>query len=137
MAVATWSPDGKLGGVEIVASTAFTGDTTNSDGVTVGKGKMRIVVAVTAIEVASSNELFNIDIEANTEAASTTWYRIGNLCLGAAEVTGRAADDAIDEYEFIVDNPYDYQIRATTYVVGSVATGITFSITAYPCLFKE
>ena len=136
MAVATWSPDGKLGGVEIVASAAVTKDT-NSTGVIVGKGKIRIVVDVTAIEVASDNELYNIDIEANTEAASSTWYRIGNLCLGAAVATGRAADDAIDEYEFIVDNPYDYQIRATTYVVGSVATGITFSITAYPCLFKE
>ena len=136
MAVATWSPDGKLGGVEIVASTAVTADA-NSTGVVVGKGKIRIVVDVTAIEVASNDEFFNIDIEANTEADTSTWYRIGNLCLGADGATGRAADDAIDEYEFIVDNPYDYQIRAATYVNGTISTGITFSITAYPFLFKE
>lgn len=136
MAIANWSPDGKLGAVTLKAA-GLVAETTNETAVYVGKGKMRIVTNITAIEVASNNELYIAVIEANDRSASTTWREIGTLfARGAKEVTGRTDDDSIDEEEIIIDNPYDYQVRVTTYVVGSIATGINFTAKAYYLLAK-
>ena len=136
MAIATWSPDGKLGPVVLKAA-GLVAATTNETAVYVGKGKMRIVTAITAIEVASNNELYISVIEASDRSATTTWREIGTLfARGAKEVTGRTADDSTDEEEIIIDNPYDYNVRVTTYVVGSIATGINYSVNAYYILDK-
>jgi len=134
MAIATWSPDGKNAPVTLRASATTTGASTkNTDtAVLLGKGKYRVVTDVTVIETAGNDEGYTIVLEANTRAATSTWYEIGTIGhFGAAEVTGRAADDAADEYEIIVDNPYDYQVRVVTYKIGSTPTGITFSVKAY------
>lgn len=134
MAVGTWSPDGKLGAVALKAAGLVTAEA-NETAVEVGKGKMRIVTNITAIEIASNNELYISVIEANTRAATSTWYEIATLfARGAKEVTDRAADDAADEEEIIIDNPYDYQVRVTTYVVGSIDTGINYTVDAYTLL---
>lgn len=129
--VATWSPDGKLGGVTLKSSGAVTTDTTET-AVEVGKGKYRIVIAITAIDVDTSDDMYNIVLEANTRNATSTWYRLTpKQCFGHSTATGDDSSDGADEYEIIVDNIYDYQVRVKTFVVGTVTTGITFSVTAY------
>lgn len=136
--VADWSPDGKLGGVALKAAGLITADGTET-GVELGKGKYRIVLTTTAVEIASNDELYVVELEANTRYATSTYYTIGTVAvLGASEVTGRDTDTAAaDSYEVIVDNPYDYQVRVRYYVNGTIATGCNFSVTAYPLLSKE
>ena len=134
MAIGTWSPDGKLGAVALKAAGLIITET-NETAVYVGKGKMRIVTNITAIEVASNNELYISVIEANTRGATSTWKEVLTLfARGAKEVTDRAADDAADEEEIIVDNPYDFNVRVTTYVIGSISTGINYTVDAYRLL---
>jgi len=135
--VASWSPDGKLGGVALKASGAVTSDTTET-AVEVGKGKYRILIAITAIDVDTADDMYNIVLEANTRGATSTWYRLTpKLCFGHATATGDASSDGADEYEIIVDNIYDYQMRVSTIVVGTVTTGITFSVTAYSLISQH
>ena len=68
-------------------------------------------VVVSAIETASGDEGFTIDIKANTRGAATTWKTNGaSLCLGTAAVTGRADSDSTGTYWFAFHNPEDYQI---------------------------
>jgi len=136
MIIATWTPDGKVGPFALKASGALTASA-NGTAYEVGKGKFRIVTAVTAIVVTANTEHYTVVIEANSRAASTVWNEIGVAFSGGAkEVTGRSADDAADEYEIIVDNPYDYQIRVTHYIVGSSDVSITDSVKAYPLDIK-
>lgn len=135
--VATWSPDGKLGAVSLKAAGLITADGTET-AVIVGKGKYRIVLTTTAVEIASNDEFYLVELEANTSGATSTWYSIGVLaCLGALEVTHRDTDTAAAEsYEVIVDNPYDYQVRVRYYVNGAIATGANFTVDAYPLIHK-
>ena len=137
LSIATWSPDGKLDGVTLKSSGAVTTDTTET-AVELGKGKYRIVIAITAIDVNAADDLYSIFIDANTRNATSTWYRITpKMCFGHETATGDDDNDAADEYEIIVDNPYDYQLRVTTDVVGTVSTGITYSMVAYRLLSQH
>jgi hypothetical protein len=137
MSIATWSPDGKLGAVALKAAGLVAASATET-AVEVGKGKFRIVSNITAIETASNNEMYNVVLEANSRSATTTWNEIGTLfARGASETTGRSADDSTDEEEIIVDNPYDYQVRVHTYVVGSISTGINYTVDAYYLLSQH
>jgi hypothetical protein len=139
MAIATWSPDGKIAPTTLKASAALTNATTKNveTAVEIGKGKFRIVTAVTAINVTGDNDQYLMVLEANTRDATSTYYEIGTLFFGGAkEMTGRSADDAIDEYEIIVDNPYDYQVRVVSYIVASSGS-ITSSVKAYALDRKE
>jgi hypothetical protein len=139
MAIATWSPDGKIGGLTIKTLANVKGSTiTNGTAYEVGKGKFKAVTKVTVLDVDANDEHYIMVVEANTRAATSTWYEIGTLFAGGAhEVTGRAADDAADEYEIILDNPYDYQVRVTTYILGSTNVGITSSVILYPLSRKH
>lgn len=110
----------------IAASTASTG-------VVMGRGWFIVKVVTTAVEIASNNELYNITFDANTVAASSTWVRLhGSVVLGATEVTGQ--DDSADAAEYVIAvwNPYDYQVRVNTLVVGTIATGANFTVDAFP-----
>lgn len=134
MAIGTWSPDGKLGAVALKAAGLIAASAAET-AVEVGKGKFRAVSNITAIETASGDEQYIGLIEANTRAATTTWYEIATLfARGASAATGRSGADVADEEEIIVDNPYDYQVRVNTKVVGSVATGINYTVSAYRLL---
>jgi len=139
MAIATWSPDGKIAPFEIKASANVKGSTkTSGTAYEVGKGKFRAVTAITVLDVDDSDEHYTMVVEANTRADTSTWYEIGVLFSGGAhETTGRTADDAADEYEIIIDNPYDYQVRVVTYLIGSTDTGITSSVKLYALDRKE
>jgi len=67
LTIATWSPDGKLGAVSLKAASAVTSDTTET-AVEVGKGKFRLVIAITAIDVDTADDLYMVLLEANS------WY---------------------------------------------------------------
>lgn len=128
-----YSPDNKLGGVTLKSAGLVAADTSET-AVEIGKGKYRIVLTWTACEVASNDELYNVVLEANTRNATSTYYKVAPLgAYGALEVTGDEADTpSTGTMEVIADNPLDYQMRVRTYVNGTIATGINFSVTAYP-----
>lgn len=129
-------PIGHGGGVALNAAGLIEVDTT-ATAVEVGKGMYKFVAVVTAIEVASNDEIFSIDIEANTRAATSTWKTIASISLGVSEITGRTADDAAGTYVFYGENPNDYQIRCHTKLSGSVATGINYTLSVYPLGLKR
>jgi hypothetical protein len=135
--IATWPNDCKLGAYTLKSAALIAADTTGTS-YELGKGKFRVVVTWTACEVDNNNELYNIVLEANTRAATSTYYKIGALgAYGAAEVTGDTADTATSgAYECIIDNPYDYQVRYRVYVNGTMTNGMNFSVIAYPVATK-
>jgi len=134
MAYATWINDNKLGPVTLLASVAETASTASFSNVEVGKGKMRVVTKYTAIDTIGTDEHYTVVLEANTRAVTGTWYEIGTLLsVGAAATTGRSGADTADEVEIIVDNPYDYQVRVRSYMVGAT-TSLTYSVLGYSVL---
>lgn len=135
--VATWSPDCKLGAVALKAA-GLEAASTNSTAVEVGKGKFRAVLTWTACEVDTGDEFYNIVIEANTRAVTGTWKKIASLgCYGCAALTSDTVTPAAGAYEMIVDNPYDYQVRVTSYIRGTFGTGMNYSVDAYPLADKN
>lgn len=120
------------GGVSLQAAGLVTASAQGT-AVTAGRGWYKIVCTVSAVEVASNDERYAIDIEANTSDATTTWKRLATvLDIGALEVTGRQADDTTGTYVAAVFNPNDYQIRACCHVLGTVGTGFNCVVKAYP-----
>lgn len=92
-----------------------------------------LVVDATVIEVASNDELFMVQVQMANEAAfDTTAFAVATLVLGAAEVTGNAADTPAGQYvlKFCNRGPdgtrYRY-LRLHTEVAGTIATGINYS----------
>jgi hypothetical protein len=129
--LATFPTEMEIGGTALKAA-GLVAVSTQETAVVVGKGKFRIVTTVTALEIASNDELYIIDLEANTASATTTWYTIATLAaLSATEIIGKP-DSVVGRYVTIVENPYDHQVRVTTSVKGSIATGINFTVDAYP-----
>lgn len=136
--MATWPNDCKLGGVTLRSAAAVTADAT-ATAVEIGKGKFRVVTTWTTCEVDNNDELYHITLEANKRSATSTWYEIGTLAvLGDSVATGRDTDQtSTGAIEVIIDNPYDYQVRVRSYVNGTVATGCSLSVIAYPLAFKN
>ncbi|OQY16380.1 MAG: hypothetical protein B6I36_10315, partial [Desulfobacteraceae bacterium 4572_35.1] len=98
-----------------------------------------LVVDVSAIEIASNDERYEIYVEgANEEAMDTTLVPLASIQLGALEVLGAGSshflvDSTTGRYEVPFTNVrggvvYQY-IRVYTVVEGTIATGINF--TAY------
>lgn len=91
-----------------------------------------LVVDVTALEVASTDETYDIHLEGSNVAAMSS----GSVCLAAAPQMGNAAapadaDTAVGRFVVPVTNEqngelYRY-VRIHTTVAGAVATGINFS----------
>ena len=129
---ATFSTENKLGGITLLAQ-GLVAASAQSSSTFLGKGRYRVVTTITAAEIATNDENYVVDLEANTSGATTTWYRLATIYAdGAKEITGRAVDATTDTYEVIVDNPYDYQVRVATNVSGTVATGVNVGVVAYP-----
>lgn len=136
-AMGTWSPEGKLGAVTLEASAAHATNDAVGTAVFIGKGKKRIVTDATVVKVSGNNEMYLITLEANTIAATTTYKTIATLFAGGdTSVTGRDTDDVLDSQEIIIDNPYDYQVRVRSNMVGS-SPSITYSVNAYPLGSKD
>ena len=127
MSFVTWSPDKGLEGISLKDAGLVT-TTTNGTGVKVGKGKYRLVVNITAIDADASDDLYFIAVQANTADASTTWKEVTpKMGFGNSTTTGDSATDTADEFDIIIDNPEDYQLRIRTIVVGTVTTGINYT----------
>lgn len=123
----------ELGGTALKAA-GLVAASTQETAVFLGKGKFRIVTAITAIEIASNDEHYTIDLEADKSSAAGTYFTLATLFAGGAtEVMGKP-DAVVGRYVTIVENPYDYNVRVTTSVIGSIAGGggINFTVTAYP-----
>lgn len=128
---ATFPTEMNLGGLALKASSAVTASA-QSSGVFVGKGKFRIVTTVTAVDVAGTDELYCIDLEANTAAATSTWFTLATLLSGGHTTVAKKPTLVAGTYVTIVENPYDYQVRVTTTITAGSTASITFSVDAYP-----
>ena len=110
--------------------------------VDVGTGlfKACMILDVSALEIASNDEIFDIVIQGSPDAAFTATgvVELAQLSLSAAEVkrTDCNRDDAEGRYKLYFDNEFDgslYRyIRVYTVVGGTIATGINYSAYAVP-----
>lgn len=91
-----------------------------------------LVVDVTAIEIASNDELYRIIVQGSTTSNFAATEILGHLALGATEVRpGGGIDSTTGRYELFFTNcqggvTYPY-IRVFTDVSGTIATGINYS----------
>lgn len=135
MANTAWGaqyPKWSIGPVSLWTA-ANTTTTANGTAATAGQGLYLIKIVASALEIASNDEIYGISVQANTVAASSTWYEIGRLTLGCLEKNGVGTDDIADTFWIGVYNPYDYQIRIRTVVAGTIdTTGINFTADMYP-----
>jgi hypothetical protein len=90
-----------------------------------------VSVKVTAIEIASNDELYRLLIQGSTSATfADTFTNLAELTLGANEVLAGDVDSVIGEYLILGHNDvggtvYRY-LRGFTDVNGTIATGINF-----------
>jgi hypothetical protein len=131
--VALSTPVAAIGGIALKAAGLIATTTAHTE-VDVGHGGFVIQADWTAVESASNDELFVGVIEANSEAADSTWKTIGFLfALGATEVLASMGDaPAAGSIRAAYFNPYDYKIRIKTFVSGTVGSGINFAAKLYP-----
>lgn len=122
--------------VDLVAKAAglIAADTAHTI-VTVGDAvfKGALVVDVTAIEIASNDERYVIQVQGSTSATfASDVQNLASIELGATEVrSGGAIDSLVGRYELMFINEqagvtYPY-IRAYTDVSGTIATGVNWS----------
>lgn len=87
---------------------------------------------VTAIEIASNDEIYRLIIQGSTSATfASTIANLAELTLGANEVLHGDVDSVIGDYVISCHNDvagtiYRY-VRGYTDVDGSIATGVNFS----------
>jgi len=107
----------------------------SGDNVLMGKGMWLLKVLVLEIEKDTGDELYNLDIMANTKASATSFATLGaGIALGASAVTGRDADNSDglpSAVCFAVWNPYDNQCHLRLNVEGTVASGVSLQVKAY------
>lgn len=92
-----------------------------------------MVIDVTAIEVASGDERYDIQVQGSTSATFASAYeQLASLALGDSSVVGGDADSVVGRYVLPFNNlaengtPYRY-LRVTIDVAGTIATGINFT----------
>lgn len=96
-----------------------------------------LVVDVSAIEIASNDEVYNICVQLSSDAAfADTYVTAAKLELGANEVLEGDQDSTTGIYKVYFDNEYDQTFyryaRVYTVVAGTVATGINYAAWAIP-----
>jgi len=133
MARATFGLDYGSGGVAMKAAALVAADTAET-GVFLGRGWFAVRIVWTACEVATGDEMYNVEFQANTAAVTGTWLELGNMSFGASATPlgGAVATAATGEQWLAFFNPYDNQVRVNTWVAGTIATGFNFSVDAYP-----
>lgn len=132
MAVATYGIDYGSGGVALKAAGLVAADTAET-GVFLGRGWHAIRIAWTACEVATGDELYNVTFQANTQASATYQDLQAGVAFGAATALGgAAATAATGEMWTAIFNPLDNLVRVNTFVGGTIATGMNFTVDAYP-----
>lgn len=91
-----------------------------------------MVLDVTAIEIASNDEIYKISLQGSSSATfASTIVDLAEITLGALEVIGGDQDSTTGRYQVPFRNEkngtvYPY-VRAHTDVDGAIATGINFS----------
>ena len=102
--------------------------------VSVGTGLFKgvAVIDVTAIEIASNDEVYKISIQGSTSSTfASVIVDLAELTLGALEVIGGDQDSTTGRYELPFtnrqNNTYYPYIRVYTDVSGTIATGINFN----------
>lgn len=91
------------------------------------------VIDVTAIEIASNDELYRIIVQGSTSSSfASDIQNLAELTLGATEVRpGGAIDSATGRYELPFINEQDGvtypYLRVYTDVAGTIATGINYT----------
>jgi hypothetical protein len=122
-----------LGGTELKAAGLIAADTGHA-AIAMGHSVFAVQMDWTACEIATGDEFYMVTVEANTEAATSTWTNIGVLAvLGATALVGGEGDaPATGNVRAAFFNPYNHQVRLKTWVTGTIATGINFSAKAYP-----
>ncbi len=97
-------------------------------------GRFKLVVNVTAIEIASNDEIYRLWVQGSSSSTfASTIHNLACLELGAQEVLSGGADvDSTTGFkvlyfhnEPVPDTPLRY-IRGYTDVTGTIATGINF-----------
>lgn len=97
-----------------------------------GRVDSRVIVDVTAVEVADNNERFIVVAQFSNSASFASGIVNGTcLQLGALEVTLQSADTPVGRYEL----PFTNEINGTLYrymrlyidVAGTVGTGVNFT----------
>jgi hypothetical protein len=121
----------------VAASAAATVDSAAKI-IDVGTGLFRgcMLFDVSALEIASNDELYDIVIQGSPDSTFGTATNIADLAainLSAAEVkrTDCNKDDAVGRYKLYFDNEqngtfYQY-LRVYTVVAGAIATGINYT----------
>lgn len=133
MARATFQPGNPpLGGQTLKAAGLVT-TTANATAVDLGRGRFLLEINTTAIDADATDDLYLVKVQANTEAATSTWVDITpKMAWGNTTATGDTdGTDAVGKDYIEVWNPNDHQVRVRTIVVGTVTTGINQTITAY------
>ena len=121
----------------VAASAAATVDST-AQVIDVGTGFYRgqMIIDVSALEIASNTEIYDIVVQGSTVAAFATDTAIADLAainLSASEVkrTDCNKDDAMGRYKLYFDNEnngtYYRYLRLYTVVAGDIATGINYT----------
>lgn len=102
--------------------------------ITVGEAVFKgvLVVDVSAIEIASNDELYTIMVQGSTSPTfASDVQNLAGLPLGATEVNGGAVDSTTGRYEIPFINEQDGvcypYLRAYTLVAGTIATGINYT----------
>jgi len=132
MAVAVNGIDYGSGGVALKATGLVAADTAET-AVFLGRGWHAVRIAWSACEVATGDEFYNVQFQANTVAATTTYLDLTNVAFGKGTLLGGAADTAgTGEMWLAIWNPYDNGVRVNTWVTGTIATGFNFTVDAYP-----
>lgn len=93
-----------------------------------------VVIDVTAIEVATGNERYEIEWQLSSVSDFSTAALVFNaatLNLGDSSVNGSGADSGIGRYTLFVSNEFAGTVyryaRLYTRVAGTIATGINYS----------
>lgn len=119
----------------LVAASAAAQVSSSAKVVNVGAATFKgvAVIDVTAVEIASNNEIYSIIIQGSTSATfASDVQNLAQLDFGATEVRGGGAIDSLTgRYELLFLNEqagivYPY-VRAYTVVGGTIATGINYT----------
>jgi hypothetical protein len=110
--------------------------------VDVGTGHFKgcMIIDVSALEIASNDEIYDIVIQGSpdTDFTAATLVELCQLSLSAAEVkrTDCNKDDTTGRYKLYFDNENDLTyyryLRVYTVVAGTIATGINYTAWAVP-----
>lgn len=122
----------------LVASSAAAQVASANKIVDVGEGTVdgRVVIDVTAIEIASNDERYDIILQGSTSSTfASVFVDLATLPLGALEVIPGDQDSAIGRYILPFTNEYNntrYRyLRIYVVVAGSIAGGGGINFTAY------